>query len=91
MQSRAARIVVVLALAAVLCGQAASLSTEYFHHHFSDHCCVLCHAGPFPFVQPAAPAAAAPALWTTWLERSIDFASPREPQLVAGSSRAPPA
>ena len=86
---RRARVAVWLLLVAVLCTQASSLNLEYAEHHSAD-CCILCHIGPFPFLQSPVSTAAAPNPYLAWLEDLGDFNAPREPQLVARSSRAPP-
>ena len=89
---RAMRVSLVLVfLCAVVWAQAASLASEYQHHHSSQHCCALCHVGPLPLLQPAVAAAMAPVVSTVWLAWSASAGTPREVLLSAGSSRAPPA
>jgi hypothetical protein len=83
---------VALFLCAMVCAQAASLASEYWHHHSSQHCCLLCHIGPLPLLQSNVSAAAvAPVLSTVWLERSSGVETPHEVLRAAGDSRAPPA
>ncbi|MGA2770288.1 MAG: hypothetical protein ABSG26_05685 [Bryobacteraceae bacterium] len=83
---------VVLFLCVMVCAQTASLASEYWHHHSSQHCCLLCHAGPMPLLQSTASAAAfAPVLPLAWLERFFGLDTPREVLRPAGDSRAPPA
>ena len=81
----------VLLMCAVVCVQTASVVSEPFHQHSSQHCCGLCHAGPLPFLQAVLTAAFAPALSQVWLEQSRGPAVAHEVLLAAGFSRAPPA
>jgi len=91
-RTAARRISLILFLmCAVVCVQAASIASEHFHQHSSQHCCGLCHAGPLPFIQTAITAALAPMLSQTWLEQTPGSAPAHEVLLAAGSSRAPPA
>jgi hypothetical protein len=91
-RTAARRISLILFLmCAVVCVQAASIASEHFHQHSSQHCCGLCHTGPLPFIQTATSATLAPMLSQSWLEPSSGFESAHEVLLAAGSSRAPPA
>jgi len=86
------RFAVILALlSVVVCAQAASLISEQFHQHSSQHCCALCHIGPLPFLQPAITACAAPVLSGELPECSVALNAPHEILLASGDSRAPPA
>jgi hypothetical protein len=92
MRSRAAvRIsLLLLLLCTTLCAQTASVASEQFHQHSSQHCCGLCHAGPLPFLTPSTSSAPAPAFAPAWLEVQDRSGAPREALLASGSSRAPP-
>src|SRR5450755_2810758 len=35
----------------MLMGQSLALASQEESHHATDHCCLLCHAGPLPFLQ----------------------------------------
>jgi hypothetical protein len=88
----AARVLLVLLLlCAVVGAQAASLASEHFHQHASQHCCGLCHAGPLPLIQPSVTAAFSPLLSMTWIKWSGGLSAPHQVLLAAGYSRAPPA
>jgi hypothetical protein len=82
---------VLLLLCAVVCAQAASLASEHFHQHASQHCCGLCHAGPLPLIQPSVTTALAPTLSVAWIEWSGSLDAPHQVLFAAGYSRAPPA
>jgi hypothetical protein len=84
-------LLVVALLCAVVCAQAASLASEQFHQHSSQHCCALCHIGPLPFLQPASATYLAPVLATEWFEWSVELDTTHEVLLASGYSRAPPA
>jgi hypothetical protein len=89
--SAAARVsLLLLLLCAMFCVQTASVASEQFHQHSSQHCCGLCHVGPLPFLQPSTVAAIAPIFVPAWLEVQDRSGAPREALLAAGSSRAPP-
>jgi hypothetical protein len=91
-RTAARRISLILFLmCAVVCLQTASIASEPFHQHSSQHCCGLCHAGPLPFLQTTVTASVAPVLAQTWLEQSSGLTSAHDVLLAAGSSRAPPA
>jgi len=79
---------------ALLCGTVAAQShaLDAAHEsHEAQHCCVLCHFGPLPLMQAAAPSAPAPLLAVAWVEPSPGLAPARDVQLATSSSRAPPA
>jgi hypothetical protein len=91
-RTAARRISLVLFLmCAVVCVQAASIASEHFHQHSSQHCCGLCHAGPLAFIQTVTMAALTPVLSQAWLELPHGSDSAHEVLLAAGYSRAPPA
>jgi hypothetical protein len=60
-------------------------------HQANQHCCLLCHFGPLPLMQAAAPAAPAPLISVAWLEPIPAFEPAGDVLLATGSSRAPPA
>lgn len=84
-------LLVLLLLCAVVSAQSVSLVSEHLHQHSSHHCCLLCHAGPLPLIQPAVTTAFAPVLSMAWLEWSAGLNAPHQVWLAAGDSRAPPA
>jgi len=84
-------LLVVALLCTVVCAQAASLISEQFHQHSSQHCCALCHIGPLPFLQPASATYQAPVLATEWFPWSVELDTPHEVLLPSGYSRGPPA
>jgi hypothetical protein len=91
-RTAARRISLILFLmCAVACVQAASIASEQFHQHSSQHCCGLCHTGPLAFIQTAMAAALAPILSQAWLDQTPRTDSPHQVLLAAASSRAPPA
>jgi hypothetical protein len=81
---------VLLLMCAIICAQAASLASEHFHQHSSQHCCGLCHVGPMPFLRAAVFAGPAPMVTLAWISRACDFDTDHEVLLTAGDSRAPP-
>jgi len=93
MRSRAAfRISLMLLLMCAMVGaQTASIASEHFHQHSSQHCCGLCHVGPLPFLQSTTAAAFAPVFVPGWLVPQDCSGAPREALLPSGCSRAPPA
>jgi len=77
-----------------LCGTVAAQShaLDPAHEtHEAEHCCVLCHFGPLPFVKAAAPVAPTPLLAVAWLESNPALEPVHDTLLAAKSSRAPPA
>ena len=83
-------LLVLLFLCALMCAQSASFASEHSHRHASQHCCLLCHSGPLPLLQPVISTAISPMLAVAWLSLSSDFATPHEGPHTPGSSRAPP-
>ena len=84
-------ILLLLFLCALVSVQTASFASEHSHADSSEHCCILCHAGPLPFVQTVASAVVPPHVIVAWCSGSIESDTPHEVLLAAGSSRAPPA
>ena len=91
MHLRAKVAVVALLLCATVAGQTGSLLAASEHKESEQHCCLLCHMGPLPLVQAAAPVAPTPLLAVAWLEPVPVFESAHDVALTARSSRAPPA
>ena len=74
-----------------LLGQSLALASEEESHHAPDHCCLLCHVGPLPFLQTTATAAVPPVFLVAWLAPTPDFEPTHAVLLLAISSRGPPA
>src|SRR5450631_2004884 len=83
-------LLVLLFLCALMCAQSASFVSEHSHRHASQHCCLLCHSGPLPLLQPVTSTGISPMLAVAWLSLSGDFDTPHEGPHTPGSSRAPP-
>jgi hypothetical protein len=84
-------LVILLLLCVTLMAQSSALSAESESHHSTDHCCLLCHVGPLPFLQTSVSAALAPLFRVVWLAPPAHFETVSDVLLVPGSSRAPPA
>jgi hypothetical protein len=86
------RTLLVLALVCLtLCGQSLALASQEESHHAPDHCCLLCHVGPLPFLQTAVTATVTPIFLVAWLAPVPDFELAHQAPLFASSSRGPPA
>lgn len=71
--------------------QAAASSPDHQMHHVAGQSCLLCLAGPLPFVRIVSPALVAPVVVLRWIE---PLAKPEPAQSLfvsTRSSRAPPA
>src|SRR6516225_5052831 len=79
----------VLLLCAVF-AQSAALELGYERHSSSQHCCLLCHLGPLPFLQETIASAAEPLVAIAWLPDTTQREGKHEVLLSADSSRAPP-
>ena len=55
-----------------------------------DHCCLLCHVGPLPFLQTTVSATVMPVFLVVWLLPAPDFEHAHSALLFATSSRGPP-
>ncbi|SPE33128.1 conserved exported hypothetical protein [Candidatus Sulfopaludibacter sp. SbA6] len=84
-------LVVLLLLCVVVSVQSAALSAESKSHQPTDHCCLLCHVGPLPFLQTSVSAALAPVFQVVWLAPPAHSEPTLDAPPVPGSSRAPPA
>jgi len=84
-----------LLVLAILClmvwGQSAALSLEHSEHHSSEHCCLLCHAGPLPFLQTTLSIAVAPVVPLAWFAPPAEIQDTHDVLIATSSSRAPPA
>jgi hypothetical protein len=74
-----------------LLGQSFALASQQESHHASDHCCLLCHVGPLPFLQVTVAAAVTPVFRVAWLAPTPEFETAYQVLLSASSSRGPPA
>jgi len=72
-------------------GQSLALASQEESHHASDHCCLLCHVGPLPFLQTTVSATVTPIFLVAWLAPAPDFEPTCQAPLFACSSRGPPA
>jgi hypothetical protein len=91
MPTRTRLAVVLLMLCATVAAQSHGLAAAHEDHRANQHCCLLCHFGPLPLMQAAAPAAPAPLFSVAWLDPNPAFEPTREALLATSSSRAPPA
>jgi hypothetical protein len=86
------RLPIVLALLCVtMLAQSSTLLAQSQSHHSPDHCCLLCHKGPLPFLQTSVSAALAPVFQVVWLSPPAHFETTSDVRLVPSPSRAPPA
>jgi len=74
-----------------LLGQSLALDSQEESHHAPDHCCLLCHVGPLPFLQTTPTATVTPVFLVVWLAPTPDFEPAPTALLFATSSRGPPA
>ena len=84
-------LLILLLVCLTLLGQSLALVSQEESHHASDHCCLLCHVGPLPFVQTAVSATVMPVFLVAWILPAPDFELAHSAQLFASSSRGPPA
>jgi hypothetical protein len=80
-----------LLLCLVLVAQSAGFASANQQHHSEDHCCLLCHVGPLPFLNTSVSALAVPVFCMVWMEATPDFIPTHEVLLATSSSRGPPA
>ena len=83
-------LLIVLLLCVTGLAQFAALVGQPETHRSSDHCCLLCHVGPLPFLEASASAAVAPVFEVVWLTPAADFATTHDVLLPASPARAPP-
>jgi len=79
-----------LVLCAMIFAQFAALTDSHTPHFANDHCCLLCHIGVLPFLQPDSAVSAAPATRVQWLARDFECVPFHDAFLISRSSRAPP-
>jgi hypothetical protein len=84
-------LVVLILLCVTILAQSSALSAQSQPHHSPDHCCLLCHVGPLPFLQTSVSALLAPVFQVVWLAPPAYFETTSDVRLVPSSSRAPPA
>ena len=84
-------LLIVLLLCVTGVAQYAALVSERETHHASDHCCLLCHAGPLQFLEVSASTGLAPVFEVVWLTPATEVATADDVQLPASPARAPPA
>ena len=82
---------VLLLVCLTLLGQPLALASQEESHHVPDHCCLLCHVGPLPFLQSIVTATVTPIFLVVWLTPAPDFELTHFALLFASSSRGPPA
>jgi hypothetical protein len=70
--------------------QSASLAALHDQQHSTNHCCLLCHVGPVPFLQTVGTFAVAPVQPVGWLAPQPVFQAVHDVLRPARSSRAPP-
>jgi hypothetical protein len=84
-----------LAVLFLLCvtalAQVSALSTQNQSHVSGDHCCLLCHVGPLPFVQTSVLVALAPVFHVVWMAPAAHPETTSDVRVVPSPSRAPPA
>jgi hypothetical protein len=78
-------------LCLVLVAQSAAYASANEQHHSQDHCCILCHVGPLPFLHTTVSATVTPAFSVVWLEPAADFIATHDVFISTNSSRGPPA
>ena len=83
-------VVVALLLCLMVLGQSAALAGQTESHHGPDHCCLLCHVGPIPFLQTSVSAVLAPVFQVVWLAPTAQFEFTSDVRSIPSPSRAPP-
>jgi hypothetical protein len=89
LSSRTALVLLLVCL--TLLGQSLALASQEESHHGPDHCCLLCHVGPLPFLQTTVSASVTPVFLVVWLLPDPDFEFAHSALSFASSSRGPPA
>ena len=75
-------LVVLLLLCVTVLAQSSALSAQSESHRSPDHCCLLCHVGPLPFLQTSVSAAWAPVFQVVWLAPPRNFETTSDFRLV---------
>ena len=78
-------------LCLVVWAQSSAVALQHSEHHSSEHCCLLCHAGPLPFLQTGVAVSLVPSLPVAWFATASDFQDTHDVLIATGCSRAPPA
>lgn len=81
---------VLLLLCVTVLAQSSALLAQSELHHSRDHCCLLCHVGPLPFLQISVHEARVPSLPMVWLTLAARFGTTSEGPQYSSPSRAPP-
>jgi hypothetical protein len=84
-------LIVLLLLCATVLAQSTALAAQNESHHSPDHCCLLCHVGPLPFLQTSVSASLAPVFQVVWMAPAARFEATSDALVVPSASRAPPA
>ena len=82
---------VLLLVCLFLAAQSAGLVSANEQHHSQDHCCLLCHVGPLPFVSTNVASMITPAFSVVWLAVAPELIPTHDVLPAPCSSRAPPA
>ncbi|HLK63646.1 MAG TPA: hypothetical protein VKU19_09410 [Bryobacteraceae bacterium] len=82
--------VVLLLLCVTVLAQSSALSSQTENHHSPDHCCLLCHTGPLPFLQTRISTTLAPLFRVVWLAAPPHVETIADVRVVPSPSRAPP-
>ena len=83
-------LLVLLLVCLTLLGQSFALASQEESHHAPDHCCLLCHVGPLPFLQTTVTGTTTPVFLAIWLAPTLDCEPAHQVLLSATSSRGPP-
>jgi hypothetical protein len=84
-------LIVGILLCLTVLAQSAALLEQASPHHSGNHCCLLCHVGPLPFLQTTVASVLAPVLRVIWLAPTPRIESSSNVCLYPSPSRAPPA
>lgn len=82
--------IVLLLLCVTVLAQSSALSAQSESHHSPDHCCLLCHVGPLPFLQTSVSASLAPVFQVVWMAPPAHIEATPDVLVVPRASRAPP-
>ncbi len=83
--------IVLLLLSVMVLAQSSALTAQSQSHCERQHCCLLCHAGPLPFLQTNVASAPVPVFRVVWLAPVGHFEPTSDVLLYSSPSRAPPA
>jgi hypothetical protein len=85
------KLFVLAILCLVVWAQSSALVLQHSEHHSPEHCCLLCHAGPLPFLQTTISVSVAPIVPLAWFASPIELQNTHDVLIASTSSRAPPA